>query len=125
MLGEQPVEIDAMMATDRDTASAIARLQRHGLVIYNGFTPSDAAHVLGLSSHWNREAGLHQHRKLDLSNTGSLTGLLADLVRETSHTTGETPASGSFFQLCVTATATGRPGIREFLSSADDGETVA
>jgi len=41
MLGEQPVELDAIMATDRDIARAIARLQRHGLVIYSGFTPSD------------------------------------------------------------------------------------
>jgi N-methylhydantoinase A/oxoprolinase/acetone carboxylase beta subunit len=56
MLGKQPVELKAIMATDRDIARAIARLQRHGLVIYSGFTPSDAAHVLGLSSHWNREA---------------------------------------------------------------------
>jgi N-methylhydantoinase A/oxoprolinase/acetone carboxylase beta subunit len=56
MLGKQPVELKAIMATDRDIARAIARLQHHGLVIYSGFTPSDAAHVLGLSSHWNREA---------------------------------------------------------------------
>jgi N-methylhydantoinase A/oxoprolinase/acetone carboxylase beta subunit len=56
MLGKQPVELDAIMATDRDFARAIARLQRHGLVIYSGFTPSDAAHVLDQSSHWNREA---------------------------------------------------------------------
>ncbi len=56
MLGKQPVELDAMMTADRDIARAIASLQRHGLVIYSGFTPSDAAHVLGLSSHWNHEA---------------------------------------------------------------------
>jgi len=29
------------------------RLERKGLAIYSGFTPSDAAHVLGLSTHWN------------------------------------------------------------------------
>ncbi len=55
-LHDQPVELAAIMKTDRAMARAIARLQRMGLVIYSGFTPSDAAHVLGLSSHWNNEA---------------------------------------------------------------------
>ena len=41
-----------MVATDRPMARAIGRLQRKGLVIYSGFTPSDAAHVLGLCDHW-------------------------------------------------------------------------
>jgi len=35
---------------------AIARLERLGLVIYSGFTPSDATHVLGLSDHWDQRA---------------------------------------------------------------------
>jgi N-methylhydantoinase A/oxoprolinase/acetone carboxylase beta subunit len=56
MLEEQPLELEAVMATDREVARAIAQLQRMGLVIYSGFTPSDAAHVLDLSSHWNTEA---------------------------------------------------------------------
>ena len=29
---------------------------RKGMVIYSGFTPSDAAHVLGFSNHWSTEA---------------------------------------------------------------------
>jgi len=33
----------------------LARLERKGMVIYSGFTPSDAAHVLGNSSHWSVE----------------------------------------------------------------------
>jgi N-methylhydantoinase A/oxoprolinase/acetone carboxylase beta subunit len=37
-------------------ARAIARLQRKGLAVYSGFTPSDAAHVLGLSNHWCAES---------------------------------------------------------------------
>jgi hypothetical protein len=43
---------------DRDLARAIARLERKGLAIYTGFTPSDAAHVLGMSGHWSQEAAL-------------------------------------------------------------------
>jgi hypothetical protein len=34
----------------------VARLERKGLAIYTGFTPTDAAHVLGMSDHWSREA---------------------------------------------------------------------
>lgn len=56
MLGGQAIELDAIVESDREAARALGRLQRKGLVIYSGFTPSDAAHVLGLSSHWNREA---------------------------------------------------------------------
>ena len=56
MLDGPPVELDELVQRDRDTARAIARLQRKGLVIYSGFTPSDAAHVLDLCSHWCAEA---------------------------------------------------------------------
>jgi N-methylhydantoinase A/oxoprolinase/acetone carboxylase beta subunit len=56
MLEDQPIELEAVVATDREVARAIGHLQRMGLVIYSGFTPSDAAHVLDLSSHWNNEA---------------------------------------------------------------------
>jgi len=56
MLDGQPIEIDSIVEFDRDIARAIARLHRLGLVIYSGFTPSDAAHVLGLSSHWSVDA---------------------------------------------------------------------
>ena len=56
MLTERPVELDSMVQLDRDASRAIARLQRKGLVIYSGFTPSDAAHVLGLSEHWCSES---------------------------------------------------------------------
>lgn len=52
MLGENPVEMEALVQSDREASRAIARLQRKGLVIYSGFTPSDAAHVLGMSRHW-------------------------------------------------------------------------
>jgi N-methylhydantoinase A/oxoprolinase/acetone carboxylase beta subunit len=52
LLSDGPLELDEIASRDRDTARAIARLQRKGLVIYSGFTPSDAAHVLGLCDHW-------------------------------------------------------------------------
>ena len=56
MLSERPVELDIITRHDREIARGIARLQRKGMAIYSGFTPSDAAHVLGLSSHWCLEA---------------------------------------------------------------------
>ena len=54
MLSDRPVELDSIVNVDRDAGRAI--LQRKGLVIYSGFTPSDAAHVLGLSDHWCSES---------------------------------------------------------------------
>jgi len=56
MVSNGPVELDMIVAGDREAARAIARLQRKGLVIYSGFTPSDAAHVLGLCDHWCSES---------------------------------------------------------------------
>ncbi|MFM6990768.1 MAG: hydantoinase/oxoprolinase N-terminal domain-containing protein [Rhodoferax sp.] len=48
-----PVDLEWANMENRALARAIARLERKGLAIYTGFTPSDAAHVLGLSSHWS------------------------------------------------------------------------
>ncbi|OMH30540.1 hydantoinase/oxoprolinase N-terminal domain-containing protein [Motiliproteus sp. MSK22-1] len=55
-LGDGPIELDAAVEQDRELARSLAKLQRSGLAIYSGFTPSDAAHVLGLSDHWSKEA---------------------------------------------------------------------
>ena len=57
-LCQGPVDMEAANMDDRDLARAIARLERKGLAIYTGFTPSDAAHVLGMSTHWSQEAAL-------------------------------------------------------------------
>jgi N-methylhydantoinase A/oxoprolinase/acetone carboxylase beta subunit len=54
LLSKGPVELDEIR--DRDVARGIAKLQRKGMAIYSGFTPSDAAHVLGLSQHWCSDA---------------------------------------------------------------------
>lgn len=56
LLARGPVELDAIVARDRVAARALAHLVRKGLAIYSGFTPTDAAHVLGRSSHWSRPA---------------------------------------------------------------------
>ena len=54
-LGPVPVPLsDVMTATTRK--SALARLVGRGLAAIAGFTPSDAAHVLGRQSNWNAEA---------------------------------------------------------------------
>lgn len=147
MLSDRPVELEEIVNRDREASRAIARLQRKGMAIYSGFTPSDAAHVLGLCNHWSEdaaklaaliwarqmryvyglgrwqegdartpsrhvfekvsqrisrvliEAGLHQHRALDEAEARSLTGLLAELVFESSEAPGKKLESGSLFHL--------------------------
>jgi N-methylhydantoinase A/oxoprolinase/acetone carboxylase beta subunit len=56
LLSDKPVELDAIVQENRNYARALARLKRLGLAIYSGFTPSDAVHVLGINSHWDRHA---------------------------------------------------------------------
>ncbi len=56
MLSDRPVELDAIVQENRTHARALAKLKRLGLAIYSGFTPSDAVHVLGINSHWDRRA---------------------------------------------------------------------
>jgi N-methylhydantoinase A/oxoprolinase/acetone carboxylase beta subunit len=53
--GPQPVETLAAAAT---TLAALERLVAGGFVQISGFTPSDAAHVIGVQSIWNRKAAL-------------------------------------------------------------------
>lgn len=53
-----PVDLERANIEERGLSRALARLERKGLAIYTGFTPTDAAHVLGLSSHWSRPAAL-------------------------------------------------------------------
>jgi len=170
MLADQPIEMDEIVNRDREASRAIARLQRKGMVIYSGFTPSDAAHVLGLCDHWNTgaarlaalvwarqmrhvfglgrwqagdaetpsrhvfekvsqrisraliEAGLHQHRALDKAGARGLTGLLADLVFESSDAPGKRLESGSLFHLNFAAdyplVAVGAPASAFFPDSA-------
>lgn len=56
LLDDGPLDIDALAGTHRALTRSVARLERMGLIIYSGFTPSDATHVLGMSEHWNTEA---------------------------------------------------------------------
>ena len=55
-LGDGPVELESIVLENREFARALAKLKRLGLAIYSGFTPSDAVHVLGINSHWNKRA---------------------------------------------------------------------
>ncbi|MDD9857934.1 MAG: hydantoinase/oxoprolinase family protein [Gammaproteobacteria bacterium] len=55
-LEDGPVELESLIDTDRIRLRALAALERMGLVIYSGFTPSDATHVLGMSAHWDAPA---------------------------------------------------------------------
>ena len=56
ILQQGPIELEPLIDSDRPMLRAIARMERLGLVIYSGFTPSDATHVLGMSNHWNKRA---------------------------------------------------------------------
>lgn len=53
-----PVDVERTNLEDRNLSRALARLERKGLAIYSGFTPSDAAHVLGMSDHWSADAAI-------------------------------------------------------------------
>ncbi|MGR2740849.1 hydantoinase/oxoprolinase N-terminal domain-containing protein [Billgrantia sp. Q4P2] len=55
-LAEGPVEMLRAVEEKRWLARALTSLERRGLVIFSGFTPTDAAHVLGISRHWDVEA---------------------------------------------------------------------
>jgi N-methylhydantoinase A/oxoprolinase/acetone carboxylase beta subunit len=55
-LAQGPVDLERSNIEDRPLSRALARLERKGLAIYSGFTPSDAAHVLGMASHWSQPA---------------------------------------------------------------------
>ena len=61
-LATGPVDMERANMEERGLSRALARLERKGLVIYSGFTPSDAAHVLGMSSHWSRQAAIFAAR---------------------------------------------------------------
>lgn len=54
-LGDGPLELESLALQDRNLSRALSRLHRIGLVIYSGFTPSDAAHVLQHTDHWCEE----------------------------------------------------------------------
>ena len=57
-LAQGPVDLERANIEERGLSRALARLERKGLAIYSGFTPSDAAHVLGMSNHWSRDAAI-------------------------------------------------------------------
>jgi N-methylhydantoinase A/oxoprolinase/acetone carboxylase beta subunit len=57
-LAQGPVDLERANMEDRPLSRALARLERKGLAIYSGFTPSDAAHVLGMASHWSRDGAV-------------------------------------------------------------------
>jgi N-methylhydantoinase A/oxoprolinase/acetone carboxylase beta subunit len=54
-LGEGPQAL-AQLITGAGALRALGRLVDRGLVLMSGFTPSDAAHILGLQQGWSAEA---------------------------------------------------------------------
>ena len=55
MLAEGPLEMEMLSLKFREQAKAVATLMRKGVIIYSGFTPSDAAHVLTYTNHWSHD----------------------------------------------------------------------
>jgi N-methylhydantoinase A/oxoprolinase/acetone carboxylase beta subunit len=56
-IGDRPVAM-RKIATSSGAQRTLAALRRKGLVQLCGFTPSDAAHVLGLQDNWSADAAL-------------------------------------------------------------------
>lgn len=54
-IGDAPMALDRLLASNAQTA-ALNRLVARGLVHLSGFTPSDAAHVLGSQRTWDADA---------------------------------------------------------------------
>lgn len=54
-IGEVPLALDRLLVSNAQNAT-LNRLVARGLVHVCGFTPSDAAHVLGRQANWNAEA---------------------------------------------------------------------
>jgi N-methylhydantoinase A/oxoprolinase/acetone carboxylase beta subunit len=57
-LAKGPIDLEQANIENRPLSRALARLERKGLAIYSGFTPSDAAHVLGMANHWSRDGAV-------------------------------------------------------------------
>jgi N-methylhydantoinase A/oxoprolinase/acetone carboxylase beta subunit len=55
MLAEGPLEMKMLSLKFREQAKAVSTLKRKGAIIYSGFTPSDAAHVLAYTNHWSHD----------------------------------------------------------------------
>lgn len=56
-LADGPVDVETLLS-DRAPEQPLRRLVDRGLVAISAFTPSDAAHVLGLHHSWNTEAAM-------------------------------------------------------------------
>ncbi len=54
-IGVAPISL-RKIATSSSAQRAIVSLRKRGLIQFSGFTPSDAAHVLGLQSNWSAES---------------------------------------------------------------------
>jgi N-methylhydantoinase A/oxoprolinase/acetone carboxylase beta subunit len=67
-VSDMPVPL-RKLAVSSAAQRAISSLRRKGLVQLCGFTPSDAAHVLGLQDNWSRTAAVHAADLLHRSRT--------------------------------------------------------
>ena len=69
MLGDGPLPL-TRIAQRYAAPKAVDRLVERGLVIVSGLTPSDAAHILGRQSGWNRRSGADRRGALDQGRSG-------------------------------------------------------
>jgi N-methylhydantoinase A/oxoprolinase/acetone carboxylase beta subunit len=57
-IGDKPVSLRSIAATSL-AQRVVAGLVKKGLAQISAFTPSDAAHVLGMQGNWSREGAIH------------------------------------------------------------------
>ncbi|CDX52860.1 Hydantoinase [Mesorhizobium plurifarium] len=127
-IGPVPIALDRLLTTSAQRAT-LDRLVSRGLVHVAGFTPSDAAHVLGKQSNWDSNtARLGAHlfaRKRDgrgmpiagsveaLSETVllTLTRSSAEYILETAFTEDGLDGAATVAHALVQRAVDGRPGI--------------
>lgn len=73
---EKPILYRQVVASAKDR-SCLRRLMNRGVVRMSGFTPSDAAHVLGYQSQWNTQAAIYAGELLGRA-TGRVMGTDVD-----------------------------------------------
>lgn len=88
LIGERPVAM-RKVAVSSAAQRALASLKRKGLVQTGGFTPSDAAHVLGLQNNWPGPAAalaarlLLRFRDMKLGNEAKVESFCREVWHET------------------------------------------
>jgi N-methylhydantoinase A/oxoprolinase/acetone carboxylase beta subunit len=97
-----PIPLPDLVASRRDN-STLQRLVGRGAVIISAFTPSDAAHLLGLHAGWDREAakkaaGLFARKRTRLGDSlaGDAEEISTKVIAAVTKTSSESILDASF-----------------------------